>query len=83
MICCRESARLLSEQRDHRLPLRQRVLLRLHMMLCALCRVYAKQLSAVCGVCQEAGGRAETAFPDSMPDQRKQRIREAMAKETR
>jgi hypothetical protein len=81
MIHCRESARLLSEQRDHRLPWRTRLALRLHMVVCSLCRVYGTQLSAVCGVCHEAGAKAPTHSPEQLPPTRKDAIKNAMARE--
>lgn len=42
--CCRDAARLLSESMDRRLPLAERVGLRIHLVLCGLCRRYGRQL---------------------------------------
>lgn len=42
--CCRDAARLLSESMDRRLPLAERVGLRVHLLLCGLCRRYGRQL---------------------------------------
>jgi hypothetical protein len=42
--CCRDAARLLSESMDRRLPLAERVGLRIHLLLCGLCRRYGRQL---------------------------------------
>jgi len=42
--CCRDAARLLSESMDRRLPLPERVGLRIHLVLCRLCRRYGRQL---------------------------------------
>lgn len=81
MITCRESARLLSERRDHSLPLRKRLALRMHLVLCGLCRVYASQLSVVCGVSREAGEKAPDVSPRSMPDERRRRIKDAMSRD--
>jgi len=82
MIGCRESARLLSEQRDHRLPWRKRLSLRVHLMLCGLCRVYGTQVSALCGICHHVGAHSDEA-PGAMPEERKQQIKAAMSKEPR
>ena len=41
---CREAARLQSEALDHRLRLRQRMGLRIHLLLCKWCRRYGKQI---------------------------------------
>jgi hypothetical protein len=82
MVTCRESARLLSERRDHPLPPGKRIALRLHLLLCRLCRVYSAQMCCVCGICHEAASRADEKLPDSMPVERKQRIKDAMSKES-
>ena len=81
MINCRETARLLSEQRDRRLPWRRRMGLRLHLLLCSLCRTYAAQLSAVCGICHEVGEHAPDHAPDRLAPEKKEAIRNAMARE--
>ena len=42
---CKTAARLQSEALDHKLPLRRRFGLRVHLLLCKWCRRYAKQVS--------------------------------------
>jgi hypothetical protein len=42
--CCRDAARMLSESMDRRLTLPERVGLRVHLLLCSLCRRYGRQL---------------------------------------
>jgi hypothetical protein len=79
MITCRESARLLSEKRDHPLTWRKRIALRVHLALCGLCRVYASQLSVVCGVSREAGEKAPEVSPRALPDDRRRRIKDAIS----
>ncbi|MCL4181473.1 MAG: zf-HC2 domain-containing protein [Verrucomicrobia bacterium] len=44
MPSCRDISRLVSEAMDHRLPLHQRAMIRLHLSMCALCRRYERQL---------------------------------------
>jgi predicted anti-sigma-YlaC factor YlaD len=44
MPSCRDISRLVSDAMDHRLPLHQRALIRLHLSMCALCRRYERQL---------------------------------------
>ncbi len=77
---CLESARLISERRDHSLSWRKRVGLRLHLLLCALCRTYETQISAMCGICHHAGAEPSRHAP-SLPDARKQAIREALTRD--
>jgi hypothetical protein len=44
MPSCRDISRLVSDAMDHRLPLQQRLMIRLHIGMCALCRRYERQL---------------------------------------
>lgn len=77
---CLESARLLSERRDHPLTLRKRLGLRLHLFFCVLCRTYEKQLVAVCNIAHQAGIDASSHAPPLPPD-RKQAIRDAIERD--
>lgn len=43
MLTCRDISKLVSESLDRDLPLRFRVELRLHLMMCGFCRAYKKQ----------------------------------------
>ena len=43
-ITCKEAARLLSQSMDARLPLWQRVRLRLHLAICDACTNFSRQL---------------------------------------
>jgi Putative zinc-finger len=80
MMTCQESVRLLSERRDHPLPFAKRVALRLHLAVCAICRAYDAQLSALGRICRAAGIVAPERSPGSLPDDRKQKMKEAIAR---
>ncbi|HET6348996.1 MAG TPA: hypothetical protein VFH88_07930 [Candidatus Krumholzibacteria bacterium] len=82
MMNCRESERLLSERRDHALPWKKHLALRLHLFLCVLCRGYDAQLSAVLGVCHRAGAEASSHAPSLSAEQRRA-IQDAMERERR
>ena len=43
MLTCKEVSKLVSESLEHPLPFRQRMGVRLHLMMCSMCRVYQKQ----------------------------------------
>ncbi len=43
MLTCKEVSTLVSESLDHSLPLRQRMGVRFHLMMCSMCRTYKKQ----------------------------------------
>lgn len=47
MLMCKEATRLISEGLDRRLPLLQRMSLRLHVMMCGACHTYKKQLESL------------------------------------
>jgi len=44
MITCEEAARLISDSLDRKLPLRQRVALRMHLLMCKFCPTFRQQL---------------------------------------
>ncbi len=44
LFSCREAAKLASESQDHALPLTTRMALRLHLMMCAACSAYERQI---------------------------------------
>jgi hypothetical protein len=43
MLTCKDVSKLVSESLDRKLPLRQRMAVRLHIMMCRMCRAYQKQ----------------------------------------
>jgi hypothetical protein len=78
MMTCQESVRLLSERRDHPLPFAKRVALRLHLVLCAICRAYDAQLSALGRICRAAGVVAPERSPGGLSDDRKEQMKDAI-----
>ncbi len=79
-LSCKDAARLLSERRDRRLPLRTYVSLRLHVFACKMCRIYGAQLVMVSRVCREAGIYAEERCPGELSAERKQRMKDVVSK---
>jgi hypothetical protein len=77
---CKDVARLLSEKRDRRLSWRARIALRFHMLACKMCQVYGAQIGMVSDVCREAGVRAEEHCPECLSEERKRRMKDALAK---
>ncbi|MGQ9588867.1 MAG: hypothetical protein ACUVYA_01085 [Planctomycetota bacterium] len=47
MMSCKEATHAVCEGLDRRLPLRRRIALRLHVMMCGLCRAYLRQVQAL------------------------------------
>ena len=44
MLNCRQATKLMSDGLDHSLTRRQRLQLRLHVMMCSACRAYRQQI---------------------------------------
>ncbi len=44
---CRYASRLISEQLDHPLELSQRIMLRIHLMMCTNCVFFGRQIKAL------------------------------------
>jgi|SRR6266568_7976877 len=61
---CREASRLQSEALDHPLTFRQRVGLRLHLVLCKWCRRYGKQIRFL-----RSAARQHEEHEDCLPNQ--------------
>jgi hypothetical protein len=74
---CLESARLLSERHDRPLPLGKRIGLRLHLLICSVCRTYRKQIDALCRISHHAGISASSHGAQLSPS-RKQSIQDAI-----
>ncbi len=68
MLSCKETARLLSESMVKRPPFAKRLALRMHLMMCRLCRRNARQIEAM----QEAYRKLSDRAPlgDLSPESR-------------
>jgi hypothetical protein len=73
MLSCREAARLVSEARDRGLRAGERVALGLHLLICVLCRRYARQLAwlaQLAGTATEQDAKAQDARLDAAARER-------------
>jgi hypothetical protein len=80
MITCRQASQLVSKERDVGLSWRERASLRLHVMMCAMCRRYQAQLgflSRVAAGLEQALERHGEALA-GLDERRKQEILEAV-----
>ncbi len=57
---CKEVTRMASEAMERKLPLRQRIDMRLHLMICALCMRYVKQLQFMRDAVRQHAAQIET-----------------------
>lgn len=68
MMTCKEAARLISEGRDRQLTFGQRVGLRLHLLMCALCRGYQQNLEMLGRIFARAGDVVMASLPVGKKD---------------
>ncbi|MGC2578316.1 MAG: hypothetical protein WA376_12125, partial [Terrimicrobiaceae bacterium] len=75
---CHDITRLLSESMEHPLPLRTRLLIRLHFLICAWCKRYGEQLKLL----RECGSRfAEKGCErggENLPPDARERLKKAL-----
>lgn len=62
MLSCREVTRLVSDGLERELPLRERMQLRLHVMMCRSCSAYRRQIRVLDRLFRGHGGE-QTATP--------------------
>ena len=75
MLTCKEISKLVSESLDRELPLRQRMAMRLHLMMCAMCRAYEKQTHLLRNAMRTYGRQNN----EKLPEESRQRIKKAIS----
>jgi len=81
MLSCKEVSELLSKARDTRLPLYQRLAVRLHLLYCEGCTQFRRQLAFLHRLARHPG--ATGAGAARLPEPARQRIREQLRRECR
>ena len=61
MMKCEEVTKLVSQSLDRRLPLHQRIGIRLHLMMCVHCRRFRRQIEAIGHAARSRGGEVAGA----------------------
>jgi hypothetical protein len=72
---CKAATRLQSEALDHKLPLRQRFGLRVHLMLCKWCRRYGKQIAFLRDAAHEHPDELAEPVPQKLSNEARERIK--------
>jgi len=54
MTTCKEAARLISEQKDHKLGFKDRFGLRMHLVMCRMCTAYKNKLDMISRFARQA-----------------------------
>lgn len=81
MLRCRDISKLVSESMDRELPLRQRMQVRMHLMMCRLCSNFAHQLRLLRRAARENPDRlgSQEATPEAkLPEAARERIKAAL-----
>ena len=79
---CREAVRILSQSMDGKLPLKTRVQLRFHYLICAWCQRYEKQLHELRKFASSVPDHTDAFSEDTLSPTAKERMKEAL-RETR
>lgn len=83
MISCQAASRLMSESLDSPLPFRRRMSLKMHLLMCHLCRRVARQGRAlnevICGFARKTGMNGEDpAGLGDLSSEARERIEQAL-----
>jgi hypothetical protein len=78
---CREAARLQSMALDSALTLRQRLGLRIHLLLCKWCRSYGKQIRFLRDAAHRHPDEMMEAAPATLSDEARARIKKTLQAE--
>ncbi len=76
MFKCKDISHLISRSMDQKLPLRIRIGIKFHLMMCHLCLRYKKQLELIHKAISKLDTDKEEQFPvTQLPDQTKEKIK--------
>jgi putative zinc finger protein len=81
MLRCREISKLVSESMERDLPLRRRLEVRMHLMMCRMCSGFARQVRLLRLAARENPERLgpdETAPEAKLPEKARERIKAAL-----
>ena len=77
MLTCKDISKLISESLDRKLPLRKRIGVKFHLMMCSLCRTYNRQMLALRSTLQRA---SDAVPPERLSDEARGRIKKSLSK---
>ncbi len=81
MLRCREISKLVSDSMEWDLPLRQRLQVRVHLMMCRFCSGFARQIQLLRRAAREYSERLgpDESSPEArLPDEARARIKAAL-----
>lgn len=77
MLTCKEISTLVSESLDRKLSLRQRMAMRMHLLMCSMCRTYSRQMLVLRKVIRRAVN-ADYSREEHLPEDARTRIRQTL-----
>ncbi len=80
---CREVIQILSDAMDRPIPLRRRIAMRLHFLICRWCERYQKQIGLVRTLLRSTEGGSPTDTPDTSNARLSDEARERLQRLTR
>lgn len=85
MLSCKESSKLVSESLDRPLTWKERINLKIHLMMCRLCTNYARQITFITTSARKyLQYTNETQQQDlKLTEERRQRIKQAIEQQTK
>jgi hypothetical protein len=83
MLNCKQASHLLSQSMEQRLSLRQRLGLRLHLMMCHACTQFSRQLGVLRAALAQLGRRIENDDSLALSSDARERIAQNMANQAR
>jgi hypothetical protein len=77
---CKEVTRMASDTMERKLPLRQRLDMKLHLLICTMCMRYVKQLQFMHDAIQQHAAQIETGAtsPLTLPDDARERMKQRL-----
>ena len=80
MISCEEAARLISRSCDSKLPFREWISLRLHLLMCRVCPRFLRQMRILKGTAVHQARRREADESEGLSPEAKERIQTKLKK---
>jgi len=77
MLTCKEISKLISESLDRELPLRERIGVKFHLMMCSLCRTYNRQMHALRSTIHRS---SDAVPPEHLSPEARKRIKKSLSK---
>jgi hypothetical protein len=75
MISCEEAAKLISQSLDRPLPVRQRIGLRLHLLMCRVCPRFLRQMRVLRKTATRYPEKVETDETRKLSEEAREKIR--------